>query len=79
MLSVSQLRTIQWSRETSQLDSVQMLAVANTMLNSPPFWTSLEEGQIRSDHVVDDGRAYLIVYVCLTAEDEILLEILQVQ
>ena len=79
MLSVSQLRTIQWTRETSHLDSVQMLAVANTMLNSPPFWTSLKEGQIRSDHVIHDGRSYLIVYVCLTGEDEILLEILQVQ
>lgn len=79
MLSVSQLRTIQWTRETSQIDSIQMLAVANTMLISPPFWTNLKEGQIRSDHVLYDGRSYLIVYVCLTAEDEILLEILQVQ
>lgn len=79
MLSVSQLRTIQWEREVSELSDSKMLSLPDTVLNSPQFWVELVNGQWRSDHVVHEGRSYLVVYSCLTAEDDIVLEIMQVR
>jgi len=79
MLSVSQIRTIQWEREVSELSDLDMLSLAATIMIAPQFWTELVNGQWRSNHVVHEGRSYLVVYSCLTAEDDIVLEIMQVQ
>ena len=79
MLSLTQLRTIQWEREVSELSDSNMLALAETMMNAPQFWTELVNGQWRSNHIVHDGRRYLVVYSCLAADDDIVLEIMQIQ
>lgn len=56
-----------------------MLSFTEAMMNSPQFWTDLVNGQWRSNHIVHEGLVYLVVYSCLTAEDDIVLEIMQVQ
>lgn len=79
MLSVTQVRTIQWSRDASELDDARVLDIATAMFNSPIFWIDLEDGQMRSERIVHDGRSYLVIYFCLTVDDDIVLEIMQVQ
>ncbi len=78
MLSVTQARTIQWSRDASELDDSTMVDIASDMLNAPRFWTDLKDGQMRSDHIVHDGRNYLVLYYCLSPEDDIVLQIMDI-
>ena len=79
MLSVTQIRTVQWEREVSELSDLNMMSLATTMMKSPRFWTELANGEWRSNNIVHAGRSYLVVYSCLSAEDDIVLEIMQVQ
>ena len=79
MLSLTQLRTIQWEREVADLSDSEMMSLAEAMMNLPHFWTELSNGQWRSDHVEYGGRSYFVVYSCLNAEDDIVLEVMQVQ
>lgn len=79
MLSVSQIRPVQWERDCSELDDTDMVTLADTVLNSPEFWMNLKVGAVRSDTVFLDGSALLVLYGCLSVEDEILLQIVHVQ
>ena len=56
MLSVFQTRTIQWDREASELDDVQMTSIAASMLNHPDFWTELEIGKAATHTFEHEGR-----------------------
>ena len=79
MLRVFQTRTIQWDREASELDDVQMTSIATLMLNEPVFWADLEIGKAQS-HVVKHENIFVLVVVdCLNPADDIQLQILSVQ
>ncbi len=79
MLSVEQIRTIQWEREAAELEDSEMVAIADAMLNTSSFWTDLYDGEMRSGRIVLGGRSVLVMYFCLNAEDDILLQIVNVQ
>ena len=79
MLSVEQIRTIQWEREAAELEDSEMVAIANAMLNTSSFWTDLYDGEMRSGRIVLGERSVLVTYFCLNAEDDVLLQIVNVQ
>jgi len=79
MLSVVQSRAIQWERDVSELHDTEMITIANAMLNSPSFWTDLRDGEMRSDIVVIEERSVLVMCFCLNAEDDLLLQLVNVQ
>ena len=79
MLSVYQTRTIQWNREASSLEDVEMTSIATYMLNEPAFWIQLEIGQARTYTFEYEGRQVLAVVDCLSPLDDIQLQILTVQ
>ena len=79
MLSVVQTRTIQWDRDVAALNDAEMVAIANAMLNIPSFWADLSEDDLRSGTVSLGERSKLVMCFCLDAEDDILLQIVNVQ
>lgn len=79
MLSVEQTRTIQWDRDVAELEDAEMIEIASVMLNVPSFWTDLKDGEMRSGTIDLDERSILVMCFCLSAADDILLQIINVQ
>lgn len=79
MLSVDQTRTVQWERDVAEFRDTEMIAIGNAILKAPHFWMDLEAGPVRSERINHDDRALLVLYICLTAEDDIVLEIMHIQ
>ena len=79
MLRVFQTRTIQWDRGASELEDFEMTSIATDMLNVPDIWTELEIGNARTYEIYHNGRRMVAVIDCLSAEDDMHLQILSVQ
>ena len=79
MLSVEQVRTVQWERDVGEFSDTEMIAIGNAILKAPHFWMDLEAGPVLSDRIIHDGRSLLVLYVCLHAEDNIVLEVIHIQ
>ncbi len=79
MLSVEQSRTVQWERDVAEFSDTEMIAIGNAILKAPHFWMDLETGPVLSDRINHDGSTLLVLYVCLDAEDDIVLEVLHIQ
>ncbi len=79
MLSVEQTRTIQWDRDVAELEDSEMMAIAGAMLNSTSLWTDLYSGKLVSDTINQGKRSILVMCYCLNAEDDLLLQIVNVQ
>ena len=76
---VFQTRTIQWDRDATELTDAEMTSIATTMLNIPSFWTDLETGKAETYTFSHEGRRALVVFFCLSAIDDIQLQILNFQ
>ena len=56
-----------------------MTSIATTMLNILSVWTDLETGKAETYTFNHEGRRALVVFFCLSAIDDIQLQILNFQ